>query len=257
MFWDQFFFAHRYMSADVRAKLLEYIISPALFASGGSRSEVRTYYDKCYGRNQEYFRSKVKQYGNFWLHETEAGQAWRKQLAELDVTTGVGRSSLQVECPKSPQDLLCWQGLKGLEFTKYHASDFYMRYLVAVETEVVDPGYRGWLADDDSMFWLQNLTDVALRNILAYVVVEGPRPNTIKPQTMTKTMSSVEFPIPENMEWPEFDPAISDPSALLNDRAQHPVAFGSTNIANTVHSYCHGAACATTATPRNRVFSRL
>jgi hypothetical protein len=131
MFWNQMFFIQRHISVDTRNALFDTLIPPTLAANSLTRNELWLYFDKAFTNAQVWFRTKIKEYGEFFLTKTPAGQAWRLQIKQA-VQQGVGHESTHIDKPESARDLLEWQGLRGLEFTKFHTIDFYRRYLVTV-----------------------------------------------------------------------------------------------------------------------------
>lgn len=78
------------------------------------------------------------------------------------------------ESPESPSDLLRWKDSNGIQFTKLHDIKFFKKFLQVVETDEDGAGETtGWLEDVSSGFWLEGLTNVALKLILSYMCIEG------------------------------------------------------------------------------------
>ena len=128
-----------------------------------------SYFERTFVGHQNWIRNQVKLFGDQWLN-SECGQAWRRQIADIPI----GATNTKFESPESPWDLLCWKGLNGIHFTKLHAIEFYEKFLQVVETDDDRKGDTiGWLECDLSGFWLDELTNAALRLILSYVRVEG------------------------------------------------------------------------------------
>ena len=232
MFWNQFFLIHRHASTDERSTLFDQLLPNRLLSH---KHELFVYFERTHSNNQNYLRHKIRQYGEHFLNETAAGKAWRSQLKSL------GAGSVFVDTPTAPTDLMLWQGLQGIEFTRFHCIDFWKKFLVTCDTEEADEGYIGWLAGDNDGFWLDNLTNVALKLILLYVQIEGPMPDSVKATTITRALSNVGFEVPEIKEWPEFDPSIVDPMVLVNDTRHLPAPAGSGNLGNSVHFYTDDA----------------
>lgn len=76
---------------------------------------------------------------------------------------------------------------------------------------------------------------------MVYVQIESPSPVSIKAQSLTAALRDFEFEVPEVEERPEFDPSISDPKALVNHTRVLPLAAGSGNLGNSIHSYTNDA----------------
>jgi hypothetical protein len=134
---------------------------------------MQSYFERYFLDLQHHFREQVRNLGNYWLQETEAGIAWSQRIAESEQRGGVGARAVTVDRPTAPDHILRWNEQNGLEFTLHHAVDFYKKILIAVETDNIEAGTIGWLAMDDDQFWLNNLTNVALELILLYVQAEG------------------------------------------------------------------------------------
>ena len=168
--WGQFFFVRRHLTTDQRSLLFNMITPPVLTSS--HVTDMYTYFERSFANHQNWLRNQIKLFGEQWLN-SECGQAWKQHIADVDASP-MGTANLKFESPESPADLLRWKDSNGIQFTKLQAIEFFKKFLQVVETDDDGTGETiGWLEGDSSDFWLEELMNVALKLILAYVCIEG------------------------------------------------------------------------------------
>jgi hypothetical protein len=225
----QLFFSYRHISTDKRSSLFNLLLPAHLEAN---RTELYAYFEKTYTAAQIYYRSRVAEYGRLFLEQTPAGIAWRAWMQELDQQTPLGKHSSLLKQPNSNRDLLEWEGVAGLAWTKFQVIDFFRKFLIGLETEDAPDGMIGWIANDEDGYWLSAISEVILSHILLFVRTEGPRPGTIKTNSLTKLMETLSTPAGDH-DWPELDPK-TDPVTLVDNKAPLPKAFADFNVENDV-----------------------
>lgn len=135
-------------------------------------SDMYAYFDRSFIGYQHWIKNQVKLFGDSWL-SCECGLSWKRQIIDMRASP-LGTTNTKFEFPESPADRLTWKGLNGIQFTKLHVIEFYKMFLQVVETDDDGKGETiGWIESNSLGFWLDELTNVALRLILPYASIEG------------------------------------------------------------------------------------
>lgn len=100
MMWGQLFFVQRHLSTDQPSPPSDKTKPSVLLAS--HKPDMYTYFERSFVGHQNWFRNKMKLFGDQWLN-SECGQAWRRQITGAEASL-VDTANTKFESPESPSD---------------------------------------------------------------------------------------------------------------------------------------------------------
>lgn len=235
------------MVTEQRRHLTRYVVNNTEPPFRSEWKDINDYSDKQFNNCKTFYTSAISRYGDEWL-KSPAGLSWAEDLTEAaemakdetgELVGYAGTSSTQIKGPTTTEDIVKFQGLTGLDLTSYHIIDIHKKFLLSVERETVPdtaPPYKfvGWIENDESFWWLNQLKDMALLNILFYVKHEGKQRGSMKGGGLSACVESNIFDY-RGQNLPELDPSLDPVSTFSNNtHIANFIPYGGQTVGNNM-----------------------
>ncbi|RPA72121.1 hypothetical protein BJ508DRAFT_335353 [Ascobolus immersus RN42] len=240
------FFAQRAFSSQHRHDLIRAMVpSSLLLGDKAMDSFVNHDVRRKIERTQTKLKDSIEQYVAA-VRRSDIGVHLKEQAEKIAKTEGrYNHPDERLQMPETVADLLEFQGLQGIPWTKGDVVQCLKRILLNAKQPQIPDGFVDWFFGDKDNFWLENNSIFLLSCVLAIYRHEGPLGKDMN-ETVIKTCYDVNtFRIPDNIHWPEphpryqtetYDKAGNDTRALKNIKV-----YMGDNMGNNLHKYVDGA----------------
>ncbi|KAI5819803.1 hypothetical protein BZA77DRAFT_143524 [Pyronema omphalodes] len=177
-FWAQLFLHARDYNSEERQELFQRTI-PRFAGDKHSEKAIQLaeYFDEVYHTYQSFFLEKISTYSARWLL-TESGKEWADARA-----FALRKKTRGIHVPPHPahsDELVKWNGKRGLDWGLTQCTDFWLICLRALKTAPAVEGQVRWFSMDQSGdVWYKELSQIALELVRTNIVACHGRQRTM------------------------------------------------------------------------------